>query len=153
MYTDASIYGGGCVITQIRSDNKGNLTEVPIIYDAFTFTKSQQGYGIYWKELCSIVEFTRKYDHMFRGSATSLRLTDHKPLTWFLKSSSLDGIYSRWAAELRCLNIDIIWIPGKRNVVADSLSRTIFPDSEFNVPPLEEFGELLTGNDAEPLWV
>ncbi|POS82100.1 hypothetical protein EPUL_005332, partial [Erysiphe pulchra] len=142
MYTDASIYGGGCVITQERIDRKGNLMEVPLIYDAFTFSKSQQGYGIYKKELCSIVEFARKYDHMFRVSKTSLIFTDHKPLTWFLKSYRLDGIYSRWAAELRSLYIDIVWIQGKRNVAADALSRTIFPSSEFNTPPLEQFGEM-----------
>ncbi|KAI0996530.1 hypothetical protein K3495_g11651 [Podosphaera aphanis] len=153
MYTDASIYGGGCVITQERIDSKGNLTEVPLIYDTFTFSKSQQEYGIYKKELCSIVEFARKYNHMSRGQRTSLILTNHKPLTWFLNSSSLDGMYFRWAAELRSLNIDIVWIQSKRNIIADALSRTIFPDGEFNAHPLEQFRDLLKGSDSEPQWI
>lgn len=78
-------------------------------------------------------------------------MTDHKPLIYFLNSSVLDGIYSRWASELRCLGVEIQWIPGHRNVVADALSRTIFPDSECGTPPLEDFGELIQEEGREPL--
>lgn len=39
LYSDASKNGAGCVTTQFRKIN-GKLTEVPILYDAFTFTKT-----------------------------------------------------------------------------------------------------------------
>jgi len=69
LYSDASLYGAGCVITQMRTDPCSNkLIEVPIAYNAFTFTKTQQNYGAYKRELCAIVEFCRKYDYMFRCS-------------------------------------------------------------------------------------
>ena len=90
---------------------------------------------------------------MLKSTERSVILTDHKPLTYFLESSVLDGIYARWASELRCLGIDIEWIPGKRNEVADALSRTIFPDPDSGTPPVEEFGELIRDKYGEPLWI
>ncbi|KAI0995725.1 hypothetical protein K3495_g12453 [Podosphaera aphanis] len=140
LYSDASLFGAGCAITQKRIvDGAGNKEiEVPIAYDAFTFSKSQRSYGTYKKELCAIVEFARRYEHMLRNTNQSVILTDHKPLTYFLSSSLPEGIYARWATELRCLGVDIHWIPGHRNVVADALSRTIFPDENGDLPALEE---------------
>ncbi|KAI0997732.1 hypothetical protein K3495_g10458 [Podosphaera aphanis] len=156
LYSDASLYGAGCAITQKRKSNLEGAQkdiEVPIAYDAFTFSKSQRNYGTYKKELCAIVEFARRYEHMLRGPEISDILTDHKPLTYFLTSSLLDGIYARWATELRCLGIDICWIPGHRNVVADALSRTIFPDEDNDLLSLDEFGEMSTDRKGDPLWI
>ncbi|KAI0996301.1 hypothetical protein K3495_g11880, partial [Podosphaera aphanis] len=153
LYSDASMYGAGCAITQERIQQNGKVIEVPIIYDAFTFSKSQYNYGMYKKELCAIVEFSRKYEHMLKSVEKSVIMTDHKPLTYFLNSSALDGIYARWASELRCLDVEIKWIAGSRNVVADALSRTVFPDAGNNTRPLEEFGELVQEEEKEPLWI
>ncbi|POS82271.1 hypothetical protein EPUL_005521, partial [Erysiphe pulchra] len=104
LYSDASSYGAGCAITQKRFDvKKEREIEVPIAYDAFTFSKSQRNYGTYKKELC--------------------------------------------------LGVEICWIPGNRNVVADALSRTIFPDENSEIPSLDEFGELVKDERNEPLWI
>jgi hypothetical protein len=155
MYTDASQLGAGCAITQLRClDKSAKPVEVPIIYDSFTFTKTQRNYGTYKRELCSMVEFARKYDYMLRGPQTAVIFTDHKPLTYFLASSAVDGIYARWAFELRSLNITIEWIPGARNSVADALSRTIFPESnDTRTLDLAEFGDVVTTEDGTPEWV
>lgn len=156
LYSDASLFGAGCAITQMRIDPASNkLVEVPILYDAFLFNAAQKNYGIYKKELCAIVEFCRKYDYMLRGPETAEIFTDHKPLTFFLRSSILDGIYSRWAAELRCLDVIITWIPGHRNLVADSLSRTIFPDEKIldGLPSLSDFGYMVSNDCKQPEWV
>lgn len=59
---------------------------------------------------------------MLRAPKVSHVMTDLKPLTFFLKSSFLYGIYARWASDLIDLNIEILWILGERNIVADSLS-------------------------------
>lgn len=61
LYSDASLNGAGCVITQMQPNPRGGkLAEVPIAYDAFTFTKGQRIYGVYKKEFCAMVEFCRK---------------------------------------------------------------------------------------------
>jgi hypothetical protein len=99
-----------------------------VLFDSFAFSASQLNYGTYKKELCVIVEFARKYYYLFHVPEPSIILTDHKPLTFFIDSPLSEGIYARWASELQALHTKIEWIPGKKNSVADALSRTIFPD-------------------------
>ena len=147
MFTDASKFAAGCCITQIQGG-----TEVPILFDSFTFTKPQRNYGVYKRELLAIVEFCRKFEYMLRGGQQSTILTDHLPLTYFLQASLMEGIYARWAAELRNLNINIEYIPGPRNKVADALSRTIFPSEECK-EMFTELGEMDTDNGGQPIWV
>ncbi|KAI1002348.1 hypothetical protein K3495_g5855 [Podosphaera aphanis] len=88
---------------------------------------------------------------MFRSPLKGTVFTDHQPLVYFLKSSCLDRIYARWASELRLLNIDIVWIPGKKNEVADVLSRTIFTANNA-VPELKNFG-VMANEDESVKWI
>ncbi|KAI0991431.1 hypothetical protein K3495_g16756, partial [Podosphaera aphanis] len=128
MYTDASKYGTGCVILQYH-DVKGVSTAKPTLYDSTTFNKTQRNYGTYKRELLAIVTYAKKYSYMFAGKRGKV-MTDHKPLTKFLDSPYVEGIYARWQADLSVLNLDIEYIQGTRNVIADALSRTIFPNPE-----------------------
>lgn len=103
------------------------MTDAPIIYDSFTFTRSQRRYPTYKRELCGLVKFVTKYDYLCKHpQLTTLVHTDHKPLTFFTSSDVHEGIYGHWADQLQRLNIKIVYIPGPRNKAADSLSRTIF---------------------------
>lgn len=90
---------------------------------------------------------------MFKSVERSITLTDHKLLMYLLKSSAFGGIFVRWALKLRCLGVDTRWIVGSWNVVAGALSRTIFPDAEYDAPTLEEFGESLQEEGKDPIWV
>jgi hypothetical protein len=81
----------------------------------------------YKKELCAIVNFVAEYAYLCKHPFnTSIIHPDHRPLVHFLKSDLHEGIYDHWADLLRRLNIDIHYIPGHRNKVADGLSRTLF---------------------------
>ncbi|KAI0995222.1 hypothetical protein K3495_g12960, partial [Podosphaera aphanis] len=94
LFTDASLYAGGCVITQIREEK-----EVPILYNSVTFSKSEKNYGTYKRELFAMVSFARKHDYMLKGSKTSTIFTDHHPFIYFLESSALEewaGSEPRW---------------------------------------------------------
>lgn len=43
LYSDASLLGAGCAITQMRIDSStGKLVEVPILYNGFTFSAAQR---------------------------------------------------------------------------------------------------------------
>ncbi|KAI0995731.1 hypothetical protein K3495_g12450 [Podosphaera aphanis] len=148
LFTDASLYAGGCVITQIREEK-----EVPILYDSVTFSKSEKNYGTYKRELFAMVSFARKHDYMLKGSKTSMIFTDHHPLIYFLESSALEGIYSRWANELRSLNIVIQYIPGPRNKIADGLSRTIFDHPECEATTEIQASGTLEWAGSEPRWI
>ena len=54
---------------------------------------------------------------------------------------------------MRCLGVEIQWISGKRNEGADALSRTVFPDPNIKTPQIEEFGEFIDRDNADPIWV
>lgn len=149
MYTDASSYGAGCCVTQ-KVD--GEKVEVPILFDSFTLTKTQRAYSTYKRELLAMIEFSRRYSHMLACRESSVIYTDHQPLVYFLRSSSHEGIYARWASELRLLNLRIEYIPGKRNKVADALSRTIFPGDDCDLSDYSHYGQV-TDTIGGPKWV
>ncbi|SLM38554.1 Ribonuclease H-like domain [Lasallia pustulata] len=127
-YTDASGFAGGLVITQFqKGDKDSKLVEVPIIYDALTFSITERKYQTYKRELCAIAKFASKFQYLLRNlERPGIIHTDHKPLVHFLNSSLHDGIYGHWAARLWELHVKIVHIKGARNVIADGLSRTIF---------------------------
>ena len=114
-------------------DLRGKAVEVPLIYDAFTFSTMEQKYGTYKRELCAIVKFAQKYHYMLHhldpGKKAIIHI-DHKPLIHFICSDLLDGIYATWVSFIRPLNVEIQYIPGKKNCMADGLSRTLFYEDD-----------------------
>lgn len=94
LYTDASGFAGGLVITQFRPIESKKELEVPIVYDSFTFSGTQQKYATYKRELCALTRFVIKYDYLCKHPLhTTVIHTDHKPLTHFLKSDAHEGVY------------------------------------------------------------
>ena len=63
---------------------------------------------------------------MLNAKHQSVVNTDYKPFVVFLNAEYYEDIFAYWANQLRLLNIGIQHIPGKRNMVADELSRIIF---------------------------
>lgn len=53
---------------------------------------------------------------------------DYKLLIRFFHSNVHKGIYGYWADKLRRLNLEIWYIPSRRNRIANRLSRTIFQE-------------------------
>jgi hypothetical protein len=153
-YTDASGFAGGMVITQERGID-GKVGEVPILYDSFTFNVTQRRYPTYKKELCAMVKLVTKYDYLAQHPYKKAVVhTDHKPLTHFLTTINdvHDGIYGHWADQLRRLNVEIRYIPGPRNKVADGLSRTIFRTDDCEEDPV--LSEALQNlRDQGKLWI
>lgn len=91
----------------------------------------------------------RKHAQYFMGQQTSQIYTDHMPLMFFMDSLYLEGIYARWASELQMLNIEIVYVKGERNKVADALSRTLFPDEDcLEVRHIKDRGSIQDG-----IWV
>lgn len=128
LYTDASGFAGGIVVTQFRTEDAKQI-EVPILYDSVTFNLTERKYPTYKRELCVLTKMVTKYDYMCKDPRHQAIIhTDHKPLTHFLSSDAHEGIYGHWADKLRRLCIAIQYIPGRRNTVADGLSRTLFRD-------------------------
>lgn len=150
-YTDASSFAGGLAITQYQTQNEVQV-EVPVLYDSFPFRATELKYPTYKKELGVMVKMVTKYGYLCRHPKRKAIIhTDHKPLTHFLSSGNHEGIYGHWADQLRRLNIEIVYIPGPRNKVADGLSRTLFyPDREEEIS--QEGLKMLQTQGPQWIW-
>ena len=71
----------------------------------------------------------------------SARITvrsDHLPLKKFLEKNTMNAKVNNWAVELESQKIDFVFIPGIKNVLADTLSRLIEVDNDVKLPEEKE---------------
>ena len=69
--------------------------------------------------------------------------SDHLPLKKFLHKQTMNSKVNNWAVELAQFRLHLEWIPGSRNLLADSLSRLldVVPDAQkTKEPDAQEFG-------------
>ena len=69
--------------------------------------------------------------------------SDHLPLKKFLNKQTMNSKVNNWVPELEQFRFHLEWIPGSRNLLADSLSRLldIVPDAQkTKEPDDQEFG-------------
>ena len=95
IYTDASDYAAGCAVTKFQANQNGKQDiEVPVLYGSFALTSTQRKYPTYKRELCALVTFCKKYNHMCKHPfRTTIVHIDHGPLTHFLAADLHEGIY------------------------------------------------------------
>lgn len=56
--------------------------------------------------------------------------TDHRPLSFVKAGSEHNRKLARWWAEIQNFNVRVEYLPGKQNVVADTLSRMTTAEPE-----------------------
>ena len=129
IYSDASDRYWGLVILQI--DEQG--IKRPLTFLSGKFNKTELKWSINDKELYPIVFAVRRFDYLVENSKVSV-LTDHKNLTYLtspedktLKGSTLNRVY-RWSIVLADSGVKLKYIKGESNVMADALSRWMYPD-------------------------
>lgn len=113
--TDASDYAIGAVLSQ------GPLgKDRPVAYASRTLNKTEERYSTTEKELLAIVWAVKHFKPYLYGRKFKL-VTDHKPLIYSLTNTN-DKIV-RWKLNLGEFDYEIVYKPGKQNVIADALSR------------------------------
>ena len=119
--TDASRTGLGGVLLQVKNDS----TEVPICFESRTLTAAELNYSVTDLEGKAVYHCVRKFKPYFSGSPfTTIVFTDHKPLVSIFKQvEPLSSRHLKWVTELSILNVKVLFQEGKRNVIADALSR------------------------------
>ena len=113
IYCDASGVGLGCVLMQ-----HGKV----IAYASRQLRKHEKNYPTHDLELAVVVHALKIWRHYLYGVHVDI-YTDHKSLQYIFKQKELNLRQRRWLELLKDYDVDILYHPGKANVVADALSR------------------------------
>lgn len=119
--TDASNYALGAVLIQGEKED-----EHPIEYASRLLLPAERNYSTTEREALAVVWAIQKFRGYIEGSEVQI-LTDHQPLKWLFSLKSPTGRLARWALHLQMYNINFEYTPGRKNAVADTLSRPPCP--------------------------
>ncbi|XP_059045822.1 uncharacterized protein LOC131841533 [Achroia grisella] len=115
--TDASDYAIAATLSQ-----EGR----PVAFFSRTLSATERGHPAIEKEASAIVESLRKWRQLLIGRTFKL-ITDQRSISFMFNQQHTSKIKNekiqRWRLELSSYNFDIIYRPGRENVVADALSR------------------------------
>lgn len=126
LYTDASLYAVGGILTQEHGGH-----ERVIQYLSKKLSPGQQKWPTIEREAYAIVFAINKLRHFLFGSEFTV-YTDHKPLRSLFTSEMKNVRIQRWAIMLEEYGCNIEYKQGKTNIPADMLSR-IVPDTPENI--------------------
>ncbi|KAD2805327.1 hypothetical protein E3N88_38704 [Mikania micrantha] len=113
IYSDASYQGLGCVLMQ-----RGKV----IAYASRQLKPNEVNYPTHDLELAAVVFALKIWRHYLYGVKCTI-YTDHKSLKYFFEQKDLNMRQRRWLELIKDDDCDILYHPGKANVVADALSR------------------------------
>ena len=117
--TDASNRGLGAALMQ---QHEGKYH--PVAYGSKKLTSAKQNYSTLEKECLAIVWKIVKFC-LYLAGKTFILQADHKPLTYLDQAKFHNDWVMQWALALQGYDYRVEDIPGRDNVVADYLSRTV----------------------------
>ncbi|KAL0536186.1 hypothetical protein IC582_025125 [Cucumis melo] len=115
IYSDASKKGLGCVLMQ-----QGKV----VAYASRQLKSHEQNYPTHDLELAVVVFALKILRHYLYGERIQI-FTDHKSLKYFFTQKELNMRQRRWLELVKDYDCEILYHPGKANVVADALSRKV----------------------------
>jgi len=119
--TDASKFAIGAVLQQEDEEKKLR----PIMFISRKLCSAERNYCTRQREALAVVWALKRLKEYLWGGPQFIVRTDHHNLLWLMNHDQT-GRLARWQAFLSCFNFTMVHLPGKRNVVADSLSRLQF---------------------------
>ncbi|TYK01903.1 putative gag-pol polyprotein [Cucumis melo var. makuwa] len=115
IYSDASKKGLGCVLMQ-----QGKV----VAYASHQLKSHEQNYPTHDLELAAVVFALKIWRHYLYGEKIQI-FTDHKSLKYFFTQKELNMRQRRWLELVKDYDCEILYHPGKANMVADALSRKL----------------------------
>ncbi|KAL0554942.1 hypothetical protein IC582_008872 [Cucumis melo] len=115
IHSDASKKGLGCVLMQ-----QGKV----VAYASRQLKSHEQNYPTHDLELAAVVFALKIWRHYLYGEKIQI-FTDHKSLKYFFTQKELNMRQRRWLELVKDYDCEILYHPGKANVVADAFSRKV----------------------------
>ncbi len=117
---DASKYAYGGVLEQFGDDGQRQ----PLGFFSGKFTKSQENWAVFDKELYAIYAAVEQFEYLIEGRDLTL-VTDHKPLVHMFSTKKRCKLErrSRYIEYISQFTTKISHISGISNIIADMLSR------------------------------
>ncbi|KAL0539556.1 hypothetical protein IC582_023772 [Cucumis melo] len=95
-----------------------------VAYGSRQLKSHEQNYPTHDSELAAVVFALKIWRHYLYGEKIQI-FTDHKSLKYFFTQKELNMRQRRWLELVKDYDCEILYHPGKANVVADALSRKV----------------------------
>ena len=115
--SDASIESVGAVLQQDRGHGLQ-----PVAYFSATMSDAERHYPTHEQEMLAIVKAMKHWRHLVAGHKVVVK-SDHESFQLFFDQDTLSRRQVRWMEELADYDMEIRYIRGEKNTVADALSR------------------------------
>src|SRR5487761_516046 len=127
VYTDASAYGVGAILSQEGEINPLKPDKPPkhhpVAYYSATFTPTERNYDIYERELLAIIKaITHWRPYLIWTKEPFTIHTDHANLLYWKSPRKLNRRTARWHSELQDYHFELKHVPGKLHTAAAALS-------------------------------
>ena len=116
---DASDVGIGAMLAQ--PDNEG--IKHPVAYYSKKITIAQQKYSTIEKETLGLILALSHFEVYLSGTSNPVKVfTDHNPLSFIQRYKNKNQRLMQWSLVLQEWDLNIQHIPGKENIIPDTLS-------------------------------
>ncbi|HVX00319.1 MAG TPA: reverse transcriptase domain-containing protein, partial [Candidatus Babeliaceae bacterium] len=115
--TDASGYAVGAALSQ----DQGRGLQ-PVAFMSKKMLPAERRYAVPEQELLAVICALKEWRHYLHGRKFTV-ITDHQSLRYLSTQPQLSGRQARWVEFLQQFDFNTEYKPGKKNVVADALSR------------------------------
>ena len=127
VYCDASHLGLGCVLMQEKKAVTYALRQLKV---------HERNYPTHDLELVAIVFALKIWMHYLYGAQFRV-FSDHKSLKYLFDQKELNMRQRRWMEFLKGYDFELVYHPGKANVVVDALSRKIVHIAHLMIKEVE----------------
>ena len=94
----------------------------PVAFHSKKLSPAETRYHVGDRELLAIFQACMKWRSYLHGNHCKV-YTDHEPLIYVYTKPHLNARQARWLERMAELDLEILYRPGEKNVVADVLSR------------------------------